>query len=407
MTMHTPLPTDPEALMELGYRTGSTSYAPQLILDHGKGMEVWDIQGKRYLDFLAGIAVNALGHCHPRVVEAVQTQAGQAMQISNAYMSRAQIRMQQLLVELSFGDRVFACNSGAEANESAIKLARRYQRVVRGDTNRTEIISFNHSFHGRTLAAITATGQPKYHVGFEPLPPGFLYAEYNDLASVEALIGPRTTAVLVEPIQGEGGIRPAAPGFLEGLRELCDKHGALLIFDEVQTGVGRTGHLFAYQHYGVTPDLMTLAKGLGGGVPVGALVSTDEIFKGFVKGSHATTFGGNPLASAAAVAVLEVVSEPSFLAHVRAMGEYLVGKLNSLSGPLAPREVRGVGLMIGAEVGPKALAIMGAGRDLGLLFNTAGADTLRFVPPLIVQPDDIDACALIVQQALDVVAARP
>lgn len=392
-----------EALVKLGNTTGSTTYAPTIIMERGEGMEVWDSEGNRYLDFLAGIAVNALGHCHPRVVQAVQEQAGRMMQISNVFFSRPQIRLQELLTAHSFADRVFLCSSGAEANEGAMKLARRYQRVTKGETQRVEIIAFERSFHGRTLAAIAATGQPKYQHGFEPLPPGFVHARFNDLASVEALIGPQTTAVLVEPIQGEGGIIPATPEFLQGLRDLCDKHGALLIFDEVQAGIGRTGDLFAYQTYGVTPDIITLAKGLGGGVPIGAFLSTNAIFAAFERGSHATTFGGNPVCAAASVAVLETVLEPGRLEHARAMGALLREQLEALSGI---REVRGVGLMLGVDVGAElAPKLVVAARERGLLVNTAGYETVRLVPPLTVEPEHITRCVAILQDALNAVGA--
>ncbi len=378
-------------LIATGDRTGNPSYAPaRLIFERGEGMYVYDSDGKAYLDFLAGIAVNCLGNCAPQIAQAVSRQAQTLLQISNMFYSDVQIRLQESLTGGCFADRVFLCNSGAEANEAAIKLARRYQRVVRGEP-RTQIITFESSFHGRTLAAITATGQPKYHEGFEPLVPGFAYARFGDLESVERLISADTVAVMVEPIQGEGGVRPAPEGFLSGLRNLCDRTGALLIFDEVQTGVGRTGHLYAYQHFGVTPDIMTLAKGLGGGVPVGAMLATDTVFEGFTRGSHASTFGGNPLACAAAEVVLREVGDPMFLSGVRDVGEYLMASLSNLDAAVPISAVRGVGLMVGAEVGAeKAGAVATAAREHGLLINTAGGTTLRFVPPLIATRSDVD-----------------
>jgi predicted acetylornithine/succinylornithine family transaminase len=395
-----------QAMLAMAEKTGSPGYGPApMVLERGEGMYLFDTEGRRYLDFLAGIAVNCLGQCHPKVVEAVQRQAGRLLQVSNMFWSDAQIRLQGSLLSRCFGERVFLCNSGAEANEAAIKLARRYQRVVKGDKARTEIITFKDSFHGRTLAAVTATGQPKYHEGFEPLPPGFVYAAYNDLASVEALIGPQTVAVMVEPIQGEGGVKPSAPGFLGGLKALCAKHGALLVMDEVQTGVGRTGSLFAYQGYGVEPDIMTLAKGLGGGLPIGAMVAKEEVFRGFVKGSHASTFGGNPVACAAACAVLEEVDQPAFLEQVREVGEFLQASLRALDGAVPIQEVRGVGLMVGAEVGAEvALKVVAAARARGLILNTAGSGTLRFVPPLIATRAHVEEAMGLLRLAMEDVA---
>lgn len=390
-----------DELLAVGDRTGNPSYLPaRLIIERGEGVYLFDREGKRYLDFMAGIAVCCLGHCHPKVVEAITRQAGRVMQISNVFFSDVQVRLQARLAAASFADRMFLCNSGAEANEAAIKLARRYQRVVRGQEQRTRIITFDHSFHGRTLAAITATGQPKYHKGFEPLVPGFEYATFGDLGSVEALMGSDVVAVMVEPIQGEGGVRPAPAGFLEGLRRLCDQHGALLIFDEVQTGVGRTGHMFAYEHFGVVPDILTLAKGLGGGVPIGATLATAEVFQGFERGSHASTFGGNPVMCAAAEVVLEEVGRPELLAKVQANGQRLIEGLRNLDGAIPFKDVRGVGLMVGAEVGAQAGAVATAARDLGLIINTAGGDTLRFVPPLVVEPEHIDQALEILREAM-------
>ncbi len=395
-----------EAQLEVGDRTGNPGYAPaRLVMERGQGMYLFDTEGRQYLDFLAGIAVNCLGHCHPKVVEAIQGQAARLMQVSNTFFSDVQIRVQEKLTRVSFGDRVYLCNSGAEANEAAIKLARRRQRVVLGQTGRSTIITFKGSFHGRTLAAITATGQPKYHEGFEPLMPGFVYASFNDLGSVEALIGEDTVAVMVEPIQGEGGMVPAAPGFLEGLRALCDAHGALLIFDEVQTGMGRTGRMFAYEGYGVVPDIMTVAKGLGGGVPIGAMVSTEEVFKGFVRGSHASTFGGNPVMCAAAEVVLDELARPGFLERVVEVGGYLKERLEGLESAIPIKEVRGVGLMVGAEVGGQAGRIVERARELGLILNTAGGEVLRFVPPLIVERGDVDRAMELLVAAMGDVAA--
>ena len=398
---------DHDAWMKLGDETNSTSYAPRMIMERGEGMYLFDTEGKRYLDFLAGIAVNSLGNCPPRIVAALREQAGRMLQISNMFYSRPQIELQRRVTELSFGDRVYLCNSGTEANEAAFKLARRYQRVTRGDEGRTEIISFKKSFHGRTLASVTATGQPKYHKGFEPLVPGFRYATFNDLESVRELIGPQTTAVIVEPIQGEGGIRPATQEFLEGLRELCDEHEALLIFDEVQCGVGRTGKPFAYQYFGVEPDIMSLAKGFGGGVPIGAMVATDEVFAGFQVGSHASTYGGNPLMCVAANIVLDEIAKPEFLEQVTRVGAYMLESLRGAELPITPLEIRGVGLMIGVEVESKELAvsIVKEARARGLVMNTAGGNTLRFVPPLIAEEAHVDEAVRILAEAMGAVSA--
>lgn len=395
-----------EEMLKVGDATGHTGYAPaRMVVTRGEGVHLYDHEGRQYLDFMAGIAVNCLGHCHPRITAALQAQAGQLLQISNLFYSDVQIRLQKRLIDSCFADRLFLCNSGAEANEAAIKLARRYQRVVKGE-DRTEIITFNKSFHGRTLAAITATGQPKYHKGFEPLVPGFVYADYNDLASVESRIGSQTVAVMVEAIQGEGGVRPATPEFLQGLRALCDKHGALLIIDEVQTGVGRTGYNYAHQMYGVTPDIMSLAKGLGGGVPIGAMVASETVFAGFVRGSHASTFGGNPLMCAAAEVVLEEIDNDEMRNHVREVGAYLKESLENLQGEIKIKEVRGAGLMVGAEVGEIAGEVVLAARKKGLIINTAGGIVLRFVPPLIITREDVDAAMAILKEAMADVASR-
>lgn len=383
-------PLRSESLRARGDAHNSPSYGPSLVIDHGAGVRLWDVDGREYLDFVAGIAVAALGYAHPVLTKAIAEQAATIQHTSNMFYTEPQIELMERLAAASFADRVFLCNSGAEANEAAMKLARRYQREVAG-TERFEFVSMKYSFHGRTLAAITATGQPKYHKGFEPLPAGHSYADFNDLSSVEALVNDRTAAVIVEPVQGEGGVRPATPEFLEGLRELCDRHGVLLIFDEVQTGIGRTGTLFAYEGYGVEPDIICLAKGLGGGMPIGAMMARNEVFAGFVKGSHASTFGGNPVACAAANVVLSTIEEDDLTANVNARGAELMSGLRDI----AERhdvitEVRGRGLMVGAHCeGDGATRAAAAARNHGLLVNTAGGTTVRFVPPLIVTSDDV------------------
>ncbi len=397
-----------EELLEVGDRHNTPSYAPaRMILERGEGVWVWDKEGNKYLDFVAGIAVNALGHANQKLVSAIQEQAAKLMHVSNMFYSEPQVELMERLCDLSFADRTFLCNSGTEATEASIKLARRYQ-YKNGTPEKFEIITMNKSFHGRTYAAMSATGQPKYQKGYEPIVPGFKYADFNDLDSVRALVGPNTGAIMVEPVQGEGGVRPSAPGFLEGLREICDANGALLIFDEVQCGVGRTGSVFGYQAYGVEPDIMALAKGLGGGFPVGAMLATENAFQGFERGSHASTFGGNPLASAAANVILEEVSSPEFLTNVRDRGAQLVAGLKELASTHSViEEVRGLGLMVGAQCeGDAAGEIYARCREEGLLINTAGGTTLRFVPPLIVTQADVSEALSRLGKALELWAAR-
>ncbi len=389
-------------IVAAGEATISRNYAPQpLVMDHGLGVRVWDTEGREYLDFLGGLAVCTLGHAHPALVEAVAAQVGRLTQVSNAFWTAPQVELQRRLVELSFADRVFLANCGATANEAAIKLARRYQRVVR-KTPRFEIITFEGGFHGRTYGALSATAQPKYHAGFEPMVPGFVTARFNDLASVEAVIGAHTAAILVEPVQGEGGVRPAAAGFLEGLRGLCDEHGLVLILDEVQTGIGRTGRFFGYEHAAVRPDVLTLAKGLGGGIPIGAMLSTDELSRGFERGSHATTFGGNALSAAAGVAVLEVIEREGLLARAEATGARLRHGLAGCVAAGLGTEVRGVGQLNALDLGDAAWAARAVveARGRGLLLNTAGATSLRLVPALVATDDDVDRAVAIVEAAV-------
>ena len=372
-----------------------------LALARGQGAYVWDAGGNRYLDFVAGIAVNSLGHCHPRVVAAVREQVGTLMHCSNLYYIEAQAKLARLLVENSACDRVFFCNSGAEANEAAIKLARKYAKKKFGSDQKYEIITALNSFHGRTLAAITATGQPKYQKGFEPLPAGFKYVPFNDLEALEAAIDDRTCAVMLEPVQGEGGVNVAAEAYLRGVRELCDRHGLLLILDEVQCGLGRTGKLFAYEHYGIEPDILTLAKALGGGFPVGAMLAKERVAEAFGPGDHATTFGGNPVACAAGRAVIETLLDDGLVDNAARVGQYFKERLAALLPEYEfIREVRGKGLMLGMQ-----LRIPGAGierrcRERGLLINCAGGDVLRFVPPLIITEAEVDEALAILDAAL-------
>lgn len=363
-----------------------------VVLRKGRGVKVWGADGKEYLDFVAGIAVNVLGHCHPKVVVALQKQAQRLIHVSNLYYNEPQVRLAKLLVENSFADKVFFCNSGAEANEGAIKLARKYAKEnMKGE--RYEIITAFNSFHGRTLATLTATGQEKFQKGFEPLLPGFRYVEFNNLKALESAINEKTCAVMLEPIQGEGGIRIPSSDYLKGVREICDSHGILLILDEVQTGMGRTGRLFAYEHYGIKPDIMTLAKGLGSGVPIGAVLATDKVAISFQPGSHASTFGGNPLCCAAAIATIETILEDGFiLDQCRRMGEYMMQGLMELKEEYSSIiiDVRGIGLMIGIEMSLDCSEIVKDCLERGLIINCTAGNVLRFTPPLIVQKRDID-----------------
>jgi predicted acetylornithine/succinylornithine family transaminase len=364
-----------------------------VVLRKGRGIKVWSTTGKEYLDFLGGIAVNVLGHCHPKVVVAIQKQAQRLLHVSNFYHIEPQIKLARLLVINSFADKVFFCNSGAEANEAAIKLARKYAKE-HYDQNRFEIITALNSFHGRTLAALTATGQEKFQKGFEPLVAGFRYVPFNDIDALQAAINQNTCAVMLEPIQGEGGINIPSDDYLRNVRELCDRHGLLLILDEVQTGMGRTGKLFAYEHYGITPDIMTLAKGLGGGVPIGAMLATELVSSAFQPKTHASTFGGNPLVCAAAIATIETILEDGFiLDQCNRMAKYFMEKLNQLKEDFSEQimEIRGKGLLIAMELPRDGLPIVNACLERGILIGSAGGgNVLRFTPPLTVERKDID-----------------
>jgi len=357
----------------------------------GSGCVLTDADGKEYLDFMAGIAVCALGHCHPRVTEAICRQAGQLVHVSNLYYTEPQIRLAELITANSFGDKIFLCNSGAEANEAAIKLARIYS-----GEGRYKIISLSGSFHGRTLATVAATGQTKFHKGFEPMPEGFVHAPFDDLQALEQLIDSSTCAILCEPLQGEGGVRPLGKEYLQGIKALCDKHNLLLIFDEIQTGLGRTGTFFAYQQLGIEPDILTMAKALGNGLPIGAMMTGNRIAASLVPGTHASTFGGNPVACAAAVTTLEIMLEDGFLAGVKEKGACFQARLTALAErfPAIISSVRGMGLLVGAVLTEQAVAhgtdIVNKMFDRGYLMNFAGGVALRFVPPLIVSEQEID-----------------
>lgn len=361
-----------------------------LSIVRGRGTKVYDLEGREYLDFVGGIAVNVLGHGHPDLVQAIQRQAAQLIHTSNLYYTEPQVKLAHTLVDHSFADKVFFCNSGAEANEAAIKLARRYSHDKYG-AGRFEIVTMKNSFHGRTFATLTATGQEKVQKDYEPLLPGFRYVAFNKLEELERAVTDQTAAVLLEPIQGEGGVHAADREYLKQVRDLCSKKDVLLMFDEIQTGMGRTGTLFAYEQLGVQPDIMTLAKGLGGGVPIGACLATDSVAKAFSPGSHASTFGGNPLACAAGLAVCHALLEGQVLDHARQVGEYFAkGLSNCKARHRMVREVRGLGLLQGMEIDMDAKVVVSECLARGILINGAGEHVLRFVPPLIITQLEID-----------------
>ena len=361
-----------------------------IVLVRGKGTRVWDMEGKEYLDFLAGLAVCNLGHCHPKVVKAIQDQAEKLIHVSNFYYIEPQIELASLLCRQSFAGKAFFCNSGAEANEGAIKLARKYAKE-KMEGGRYEILTMERSFHGRTLATLTATAQEKYHKGYAPLVPGFKYVPFNDLEAVRKAVDSKTCAVMIEPIQGEGGVNIASPDYMKGLRDLCDQKGILLIFDEVQVGMGRTGKLFAYEHYGIEPDLLTLAKSLAGGVPIGALLMKNAVGEAFRPGDHASTFGGNPLATAAGVAALTALLEEGMLENCQTVGNYFLARLGELQRKFSfIREVRGKGLILGMELKRDGGPIVKEMMERGFLINCTMGNVLRFLPPLIVTQGEVD-----------------
>jgi acetylornithine/N-succinyldiaminopimelate aminotransferase len=382
------------------YLMGTYTRQPISIV-RGRGTKVYDSEGREYVDFVGGIAVNVLGHGHPDLVLAIQKQAAQLIHTSNLYYTEPQVKLAQMLVDHSFADQVFFCNSGAEANEAAIKLARRYSHDKYG-AGRYEIITMKQSFHGRTMATLTATGQEKIQKGYDPLVPGFSYVAFNHLADLEQAVSDKTAAIMLEPIQGEGGVHVAGREYLKAVRELCSRKDILLIFDEVQTGVGRTGTLFAYEQLDVQPDVMTLAKGLGGGVPIGACLAIAPVAKAFGPGSHASTFGGNPLACAAALAVLRVLLEGRILDHARRMGDYLAKGLSECKDRHhVVREIRGLGLLQGMEVEMDAKTIVSDCLRRGILINATGDHVLRFVPPLIITQPEIDRLLEVLSQIFD------
>ncbi|MFQ5481068.1 MAG: aspartate aminotransferase family protein [Thermodesulfobacteriota bacterium] len=366
----------------------------------GAGVRVWDASGREYLDFTSGIAVCNLGHCHTAVVRAIQEQAGKLIHISNLYHIEPQAELAGLLTENSFADKVFFCNSGAEANEAAIKLARKF--FSDKGQRRFKVLTMERSFHGRTFATLAATGQEKVRKGFEPFLEKFTYIPFNDLEALREAIDSETAAVMVEPIQGEGGVNVPVPGYLEGLKEICEKHGVLLIFDEVQVGVGRTGRLFAHEHYGVAPHIMTLAKALGGGMAIGAMLVTDSVAGAFGPGSHASTFGGNPLATAASLATVRTILDEGVLQNCVSMGDYILEKLLSFKEQYDfIKNVRGKGLIIGMEVDAVVTDIVRECLAEGLLVIGAGEHVLRFLPPLTVTAAEVDEMIKILGKVLD------
>jgi len=372
-----------------------------IVLVKGSGAKVWDVNGKEYLDFAAGIAVCNLGHSHPAVTAAVKEQVENLMHVSNLYYTAPQTEVARMLVENSFADKVFFCNSGAEANEAAIKLARKYAHENMG-AEKFELITMKDSFHGRTMATITATGQEKFQFGFTPLLEGFHYVPYRDLNALDAAITAKTCGVMLEPIQGEGGVNIPDDKYLADVRAICDRHGILLILDEVQTGMGRTGKLFAHEYSGIKPDIMTLAKALGNGFPVGATLATDKIANAFVPGNHASTFGGNPLAMAAATATLKTMLGENILENCLKTGEYFLSQLRKLKEKHSRiiLDVRGKGLMLAAQLNIESADVVNECIKRGLIIISAGAKTLRFVPPLIITNNDVDQAIRILDEAL-------
>lgn len=372
------------------------------------GLEVWDSEGRQYLDLTSGIGVTSLGHVHPVVLEALRGQAEKLWHVGNGYTNEPVLQLARLLTDTTFADRAFFCNSGAEANEAAFKLARKYAHTRFGE-NKSRIVSCVNAFHGRTLFTVSVGGQPKYTEGFEPLPGELFHIPFNDIEAARAAIGADVCAVVVEPVQGEGGVLPASPEYLKALRELCDAADALLIFDEVQCGMGRTGDLFAYMGYGVVPDILTSAKALGNGYPVGAMLTTEDVASAFTVGAHGTTFGGNPLAAAVAMSVVQTINTPVFLERVRQASALLVNRLQAISRdyPKMFEKVRGSGLMQGMVLADawrgKAKDIAKAAEAQGLMLLIAGPDVLRFLPALVVSDAQIDEAERRLRRALDAV----
>jgi len=373
-----------------------------VLLVKGRGTKVWGSDGKEYLDFVGGVATNVLGHCYPKVVVAIQKQAQRLIHISNWYHIEPQLKLAKMLVQNSFADKVFFCNSGTEAVEGAIKLARKYASIFKHDKC-TGIITALNSFHGRTMGALSATGQEKLRKGFEPALGGFTHVPFGDAGAIEKAITPDTCAVLLEPIQGESGVRIPPPEYLKDVRRICSDNNVLLILDEIQTGMGRTGRLFAYENSAITPDIMTLAKGLGAGMPIGALLATDKVAAAFNPGDHGSTFGGNPLATAAGTATMEALLEGGFiLDQCRRMGSYLLKRLEEVAKKHSDItvETRGAGLLVGMELNRECAPVISSCLERGLLVNCAAGKVIRMMPPLIVQEEEIDRAIEILDEAL-------
>lgn len=372
-----------------------------IVITKGKGCSLWDTEGKKYMDFVSGIAVCNLGHAHPKVSEALSKQADVLLHVSNLYYTEPQIELAYRLTENSFADRVFFCNSGAEANEAAIKLARKYFKD-KGESERYRIVTMEKSFHGRTMATLSATGQEKIRKGFEPLLEGFDYIPFNDIDALRKSIGPSTCAVLLELIQGEGGVRCPDPDYLKDVRRLCDETGILLIFDEIQTGMGRTGKFFAYEHFGIEPDIMTLAKALANGLPIGAMLASEEVAEAFGPGAHASTFGGTPIITAASVQVVKVLLEENLIHHCAKMGAYFKERLLGLKDKHESIvDVRGMGLLLGMKLKIEGDTIVNSCMEKGFLINCIQGNILRFIPPLIVEKEEIDALVACLDGILD------
>ena len=404
-----PSPSRNRAVMDRARAVLLANYKQQpIVLERGQGTKVWDADGNAYLDLLGGIATLPFGHCHPEITAAAKAQLDRLWHTSNVFYTEPQVTLAELLTSLSGLDRAFFCNSGAEANEALLKLARKAQHA-RGQPGRFEFVCFETSFHGRTLATVTATGQPKYQKGFEPLLPGVVHVPYGDLEAVRGAVGPRTAAILVEPVQGEGGVRAAPEGFLRALRALADQSGVLLLVDEVQTGMGRTGRMFAFQHEGIRPDAFSMAKGLANGLPIGAMVCTEEAGRALVPGTHGSTFGGNPVAAAAAVATVRLASDPRVLSGNLEKGEHVLARGREMQArhPALVKEVRGRGLLLGVELSYDAAPVVTRCRERGMLCNLAGERTVRFAPPYIITLDELDEGLRILEDAVVTVAPRP
>jgi len=390
-------------LVAAGRRLLTNNYrqAP-IVMARGEGCFLYDVEGRRYLDMTAGVAVCVLGHGHPGLADAIGAQARRLLHVSNLYYIEAQLQLAEALSRRALHGRAFFCNSGTEANEAALKLARRYQIVTRGQPDRTEIVAFENSFHGRTFGALSVTGQPKYRDGFGPLVTPVRFIPFGDAAAARAAIGERTAAVIVEPIQAEGGINLPPAGYLQELRRACSDAGAVLIFDEVQTGTGRTGSYYAFEGEGVVPDVVTMAKGMAGGVPIGAMLANEEVARGFEPGTHASTFGGNPFATAAALYIQHAIDELGLLDHVREMGAHLGSALLRLAERRRPktRGARGRGLLQGVIIDGDPTDVVVRARSAGLLLSLAGANVVRFVPPLIVGKQEIDEAIEILDRVL-------